>query len=81
MTKQILTVFLIILLGGCGSNHGCDEWTTREVVDYNFCNGNLAAEQAGAAQMPGAGRCVGPGTQARVYCVKRPRVDGEPVNH
>jgi hypothetical protein len=68
-------------ISGCSGRPGCEEWGTREVVDYNFCNHDLAEDQVSAAQMPGAGRCVSPGTQERIYCVKRPRVEGQPVSY
>jgi len=74
-----LIVICLALCGCAGSDAGCEEWATREVVDYNFCNGNPGAESAVRAQDAQPGKCVAPGTRQKVYCVKRPVLDVEPV--
>ncbi|MEM8769117.1 MAG: hypothetical protein AAGE43_16845 [Pseudomonadota bacterium] len=66
---------VLVVLGGCSGKPPCEEWTTHEVVDYNFCNGNRAADEVGAVQMPGDQRCVAPGTRARIVCVEPPPLD------
>ena len=77
--RRMIVVPMLLLFAGCAGS-SCEEWGTREVVNYNFCNSNPASSSAGMVQSGQAGECVAPGVSSVPYCVKRPEVSGEPVN-